>query len=486
VSLTLQTFTSFDHLTVADIATLNNWTGSATSIVGGYDGGPGAVRGPSALTDPVTASTYAGLAVFTRFRPSSLAAEQLIMAIRTGSTDHVGLWLTTEGYLKLATGAGSSDGPWTSAAHDPLLVDTWYGLELGIYVDDQAGTTKVLLDGLSVSDLENTSVDTNGHASSFLPDSIVLSNASADFDDYVSSVGTSAPGASDYRSDLAGNPRIATLWPILSGNYTAWTPSAAVDHYTLIDDIHADTTATQLSTSTGNARESWRIQALPTDLSSIACVDATLQCRNETSNEQIRWFWRIGGTDYSGAASTMEAAGAWAFKSQRYATSPATSSAWTAAELEAAEMGAQRVSPPNPDGVVISQAVAVVLYDASLSNALTVSPSYPIPAWITRRAVVTDASTGYVARRQTQSSVSRQSGQQAVRSWQIVWNWLSPTEKASISAMFDAAIGRSFAIQVQPSPTSGYVSVYIMDDTLTMQNVSGQWWRASISVEEVI
>lgn len=488
MTLTLHTFTSFDHLSVADLSLMSAWTGTAAAIVAGYDGGLGAVNGPVTLADAITASTYAGVDVFLRFKPADLASEQLIMAVRTSTTDHVGLWLTTGGYLKLATGPGSAAGPWTSAAHDPLVAGTWYGLEMGVYVDDAIGQTKVLLDGLPVSDLEQSDVDTNGHASSWLPTQITLSNASATYDDYVSLIGTAAPGASDYRSDLVGNPRIATLWPVLSGAYVEWTPSDAVDHYTLIDEVRADNLGTQLSTVQINARESWRIQALPDDLDSIEAVDTVYYVRNKIAGEKVTHFWRIANANYShpDAPVALPSGGAWTVESVRWDASPATEAAWTASELEAAEAGIIRSSAGFGDGTAISQGVVTALYYVSEANVLTVDPEYPIAAWISRRAVMTPADSGYVQRRQVQSSVSRQSGKQSVRSWQLEWRHLTPAEKAAIADLYDAAIGGSFAIKVQPAPTSPLVEVRFVESSLLTIHVTGQWHSARILVEEVI
>lgn len=117
---------------------------------------------------------------------------------------------------------------------------------------------------------------------------------------------------------------------------------------------------------------------------------------------------------------------------------------------------------------------------------LTVAPWFGVVTTHRRRAVSTPAISGHVVRRQTQSSVSRNTSERDVRTWAIEWKLATPNEKAHILSCFNSAIGRTFAISWAPPGISTAIDVKFTEDTLDIQHVAGRGYTIRTTLEEVI
>jgi hypothetical protein len=127
--------------------------------------------------------------------------------------------------------------------------------------------------------------------------------------------------------------KIVSKAPDANGNYTAWTGV-----YTDIDDISGGSDV--LASGSANQRESFSMADFPALSGSevIAAVGMGISALRDAGGPQnVNMFTRIASTDYDGADRTLNAATT--NRQVLWQVSPATSAAWTVAEINGAEFG---------------------------------------------------------------------------------------------------------------------------------------------------
>lgn len=121
-------------------------------------------------------------------------------------------------------------------------------------------------------------------------------------------------------------------------------------------------------------------------------------------------------------------------------------------------------------------------------GSLSVIFGFPAECTLVRRGASSPASTGFVGSRQFQSSVSRQSGEAAVRTWRLAFKALSSTERDSLLSTFNAAMAGALPILITPPPPDDGSQVPVrFPDAITIEyDRSANVYRASVECEEVI
>lgn len=152
-----------------------------------------------------------------------------------------------------------------------------------------------------------------------------------------------------------------TLRPNAQGYYSAWTNSGCNSgsyEWQCVDEDPANT-GDNLYTSSKSVAESFGFT--DTGLTNEVINSVTLYYygqRYSSSRYQFQPLIRASSTDYLGSVKTLTAS--YALYSQTYTTNPATSSAWTIAEVNALEAGMKSYSANY--GGTIAQIYAVVDY----------------------------------------------------------------------------------------------------------------------------
>ena len=132
-------------------------------------------------------------------------------------------------------------------------------------------------------------------------------------------------------------PHAWRLGPDGAGNSTSWTGA-----YTDVDEIAQDNDTTHLATSSAGAKEDVTLESTAPGsvVGAVKAVVTLAVVRDEGGASSIETYVRIAGTDYEqnenvdpGAATAYLGIG------KLLATSPATSSAWTASELDGTNVG---------------------------------------------------------------------------------------------------------------------------------------------------
>lgn len=139
-------------------------------------------------------------------------------------------------------------------------------------------------------------------------------------------------------NDITSQPRLGALFPDGAGNYSAWTPSAGVN-WQNVDEATPDDDTTYNASSTVGNRDSYTMQNLPADATTVAALAVTARIKkDDASARTVEAFLRIGGVDYDhGTAKTVP--GDYGFLQWIWRLSPATGVAFTVAEVNGLEAG---------------------------------------------------------------------------------------------------------------------------------------------------
>ena len=138
--------------------------------------------------------------------------------------------------------------------------------------------------------------------------------------------------------ETSATPAAAQIWSDTrafavetNGSANNWSASA---------DIPPDNDTSYVSSSTATQKDSYALTDLPAGVGAITAVVAKWVMRKtDAGSRTVAPLWRISASNYEGTPQTMGTSYAQAF--QVYSVSPATSSAWTASEINGAELGVE-------------------------------------------------------------------------------------------------------------------------------------------------
>jgi uncharacterized phage protein (TIGR02218 family) len=386
-------YTSWDHFAASKVTKLLEVTssqgggivgwawqgGSVGSMIAGLRGVGQAIRAPSSFRLDFDGVKEDTIIVSFLFRQSSFASERDVVALYLGGTPQVYLRVNTSGLLKIVnigTGGstiGTSVGP-------ALQVDTVYKIEFACWVNDTTGKTQVRVNGSNDAALLKTNVDTKGAGGTGtqVVSRVWLDNPVADYDDFVVLKGTGGFQDTDLITDTAGNPKIATLYPIADGDYLQFTrDTGSLDYYTYINETvmssnNKDDSPGWLSApGPGSAElQSWRGTQMPSDAVTVIDIGTITAIHGSpASAPDYEHYIRIGGTDYpSNHAAFQNASTTFEMIMRRWPVSPAGNITWTPALVNANEYVLENRASQSST-MYFTQAVTVALYNGTTPNA---------------------------------------------------------------------------------------------------------------------
>lgn len=226
-----------------------------------------------------------------------------------------------------------------------LVADQYYYIEYQFTISDTTGVVKVWINGVAetltfVTGTETTQ-DTrnagNGYVNFIgIGNTSGSSTASYEIDDLYLNDDTGGVDDSTW-----GDVRVIAVLPDSAGNYAQFTPSTG-SNYQNVDDATADDDTTYNSSATVNHIDSFGTASLGVT-GTVKGVSAQVYAKKTDSGTcSLAPFWRISGTDYAGTGIPLGTV--YGFVTQLYRVSPATSSAWSTAEINGAEMGYKRTA----------------------------------------------------------------------------------------------------------------------------------------------
>ena len=253
-----------------------------------------------------------------------------ILSFKDGTTVQCGLAITSGGFLYAYR---SSTATVLGYASTSIKMMQWNYIEIKVTISDAAGAFEVRLNGNTSPIINLSSVDTkataNASANSF--ELAQGSNVDVAYDDiYVSD------------SAFLGDVRVQTLLPNANGTYSQLTRTGGgSNNYEAVDDTTPDDDITYVSETSGAAKkDAYNYPATSGTIATVHTVQTNILARKTDAGAvQIRPFIKSGVTESTGTSVTPSTS--FTYLLERFVNDPNTGSAWTQANLNAAEFGVE-------------------------------------------------------------------------------------------------------------------------------------------------
>jgi hypothetical protein len=271
-----------------------------------------------------------GMAVRTAFNPSS---DRVLMAFAEGTTQHVQLSLGAGGVMKVWRGPQSAQ--LGSNIPTVMPVDgTWHYVEMKAYIHDSAGTVDVQFDGVNVFSIsgQDTQNGGTGICDRFYHD---VGNFLGTFlDDFYINDGTgSAPHNTFY-----GDVRCDAVATVAEGSTVDFTPSTGTDNEANIDDGNSpDGDTTYNESATVGHRDLFTLGGFSTSGAILGVRTRARTRKTDAGARNMRTVVKSGSATSLGTPKAQSTS--YSETSQLDTVDPNTGVAWTAAGINAAEVG---------------------------------------------------------------------------------------------------------------------------------------------------
>lgn len=321
---------SFDHYVTADMPKRGITTGNAIISAGNGRNGTASLRLVNATHEvllSVPGNSGATITIGFAFRISAaLSFNHNFAHVNEGAAELLSLNVMTTGAVRVQRGSTVL----ATSVTTPVTIATWHYIELTALIAAASGTFDVRVDGVSV--VSGTGLNTRNGGSTGIWNGVLLGAGTVqgvnfDFDDLY--VANDATFRGDHRV-------IAIVASAGNGTHTAWTPSTGSDHGALVDEA-APNTSDYVSSGTVAQIDTFNFAAIGV-AGTIAAMQVSHYAKADVAGARsLGNVSRIGGVDYASAG--VELAADWEYRTFLSLVSPATSVAWTVAEIDAAEFG---------------------------------------------------------------------------------------------------------------------------------------------------
>jgi hypothetical protein len=253
--------------------------------------------------------------------------------------DQCGLYLESDGRVSFRRGTTVIA---TSSATVPST--GWIYIELKATIHDTTGVYEVRFNGSATAVLSGTGANTRSTAND-TANSVTFHgrpgsgtggpSTSTLYDDiYI------ADTSGSLNNDFLGDVRVDAYRPNANGTSSQLTGSDgnSTDNYLLVDETTVNDDTDYVESSTAGHKDLYGFPALAYTAASILGVQINAMARKDDSGTRsLTPVTRSGSTDYDGTSQSL--ATSYLDYREIRETDPATSSAWTQSNLEAAEFG---------------------------------------------------------------------------------------------------------------------------------------------------
>lgn len=257
-----------------------------------------------------------------------------ILRFNEGSVTHIQINITTTGALAVYRSTGTT----LLGTSTPFITaGSWGWAQVKVVIHDTAGSVEIR-DGSGVVLLNLTGIDTRNGGTGYCDSA------------YLGGPGGAAYALDDWHvwdatgavcNTFTNDSRIDHRLPTGAGNYAQFTPSAGAN-YTCVDEATWNATD-YVESATAGQKDSYQFADLTHSPPTIFSVVRTvLGQKDDAGARSIKPLTRIGTTDYTGAAATLNQ-GSYTRAFDVLETNPATGAAWTQAGFNAAEHGFENV-----------------------------------------------------------------------------------------------------------------------------------------------
>lgn len=262
------------------------------------------------------------------------ASDLFLRGITIGGNQLFALRHNTTGDITALDGGGGSVG---SSSGNPLTPNVYHWVECKVTTGTNAtsGEIEVRVDG-NVVLTSASNIDTHDADSGLAAIGFSGSNGNAWIDDVIinDNQGTSMTG-------YVGDSRINVLRVNGAGTDSGWT-GADTD----VDDAlgAADDDSTYVSATTPATKEGYAMENLAVNPTSIhALVARVLARKSDAGPKTMRAYCEVAGTEAAGTTRALQTDYVW-HRMGTFYVDPDTTSAWTQAGVNAAELGLEVIS----------------------------------------------------------------------------------------------------------------------------------------------
>ena len=320
----------FDHYATADIPLKWNDNASGFSSIGAGGRNSNAVllSGGGGGYTKRTCPNASGDTVIVGFayKPTNLGWDRLFR-IDTLNAINAFMLVQSTGRLNVVFPGGTMMS--TTA---PLILNTWVYLELKVVIAN-AGSATLRANGEVIGTFSG---DTQAGATATWDQvgfgQSGVGEAGGYIDDFYVCDGTGATN-----NDFLGDIRVQSILPSGAGNTTQMTPSAG-SNYACVDEAAPNGDTDYVSETTAGEKDTYAFGNLTSTSGTIKGVQVLINARkDDAGSRSIAPVYRPVSTDYDG--TTVSVSDSYAYLREITEVSPATSAAWTIAEINGAEFG---------------------------------------------------------------------------------------------------------------------------------------------------
>lgn len=258
-----------------------------------------------------------------------------LISLWDSTSAQVTLVLKSTGKLAVYRGEGNGTQIGSDSTHS-FTTGTDYDVEFKVTIDNASGVIGVKVNGATEISASSLDTQATGNATA---DAVRLGHTTGDTSGatwlfrHAVIMDSSGSEMNDYIGPVAVNLHK----PSGAGNYSQFTPSAG-SNYQNVDDTANDGDSTYNASGTLNQIDTYAMENCPAGVTSVKGVALWWNARRDDATTRgLSPVWRISATDYVGTEQNVGAS--YAFFTQNYALSPATSTAWTSSEIDGAEAG---------------------------------------------------------------------------------------------------------------------------------------------------
>jgi len=218
---------------------------------------------------------------------------------------------------------------------EPLLVNTWYYIEMKSYIDSSSGRIIGRINEQQVCDWTGDNLPYGG--SNYITKfriQVGAWEAIAIDDVYL------LDDSGSVNNDFLGDVRVDAIYPSSAGNYSQLTPSAG-NNYECVDETSFDDSDYVEGAVDGN-KDSYNYADVPTDLDDAGIFGIKLSNISKrtagSDNRKIKGFLRTGSTDYE-ETTAQSLSEEFHISDVVWEADPSDSNDWTKAKINACEFG---------------------------------------------------------------------------------------------------------------------------------------------------
>lgn len=254
------------------------------------------------------------------------------LTLQDAGTTQVDVRFDTSGHV-IVTRNGTTLG--TSAT--TVSAATFHYIEFKCKIDGTVGTYDVVVDGVNI--LTGTGANTKNTANSTADRVIIGCSVNGPGTTYVDDLYI-CDGTGSVNKDFLGDCRVDAVNAASNGTNTGLTPSTGTNHAANVDDMPSNDDTDYNASNTATTKDTYNMVGISHNPVSIFGVFTNMTVKKDDGGlRKIKDVVRSAGTDYDGSSEYVLAGSSYQMFRQLHEVDPATSAAWTKANLNAAEFG---------------------------------------------------------------------------------------------------------------------------------------------------